>query len=84
MMQYGLSDQVINEIKQIFTNFSQIEEVILYGSHAKGNYKKGSDIDLAVKGKNITISYLGKIRNALDDRYLFIRYHRQSFFNRSH
>mgnify|MGYP001239243225 CR=1 FL=1 len=28
----------------------RVEEVILFGSRAKGNYKKGSDIDLAIKG----------------------------------
>ena len=66
-MKYGLSDKVITKIIQVFTQFSQVEEVILYGSRAKGNYKKGSDIDLVIKGNNITISCLAKIRNAIDD-----------------
>ncbi len=69
-MKYGLSDQVLDKIIQVFTGFSQVKEVFLYGSRAKGNYKKGSDIDLAIKGENITISCLGKIRNALDELFL--------------
>lgn len=31
---------------------------MLYGSRAKGNYKNGSDIDLALVGKNINIEAL--------------------------
>ena len=31
-----------------------VDEVILFGSRAKGNYKKGSDIDLAIKGVNFS------------------------------
>lgn len=69
-MKYGLSDKVITKIIEVFTQFSQVEKVILYGSRAKGNYKNGSDIDLAVKGKNITISCIAKIRNAIDDLLL--------------
>jgi predicted nucleotidyltransferase len=31
--------------------FPEIEQVILFGSRAKGTYKKGSDVDLAIKGQ---------------------------------
>lgn len=33
-----------------------MEKVILFGSRAKGNYRNGSDIDLAIKGENCTAS----------------------------
>lgn len=69
-MRYGLSDKIITKIIQVFTQFPQIEEAILYGSRAKGNYKKGSDIDLVIKGNNITLSCLAKIRNTIDDLLL--------------
>ena len=69
-MKYGLSEQVIAQIKDVFKKFSLVKEVILYGSRAKGTHKKGSDIDLVIKGDNIDIAYLGKIRNALDDLLL--------------
>ena len=69
-MKYGLSDQVITKIIDVFTKFPEVKEVILYGSRAKGNYKRGSDIDLAIKGKNISISYLSKIKNDIDDLLL--------------
>ena len=69
-MKYGLSELVIAKIIGVFEKFPLIEEIVLYGSRAKGNYKKGSDIDLAIKGRDITISYLSKIENDIDDLFL--------------
>lgn len=53
-MKYGLSDTTIQKLLQVFQNKPKVQEVILFGSRAKGNYKPGSDIDLAVIGKQIT------------------------------
>ncbi|MBI4365344.1 MAG: nucleotidyltransferase domain-containing protein, partial [Deltaproteobacteria bacterium] len=41
-------------------------EVILFGSRAKGNYREGSDIDLAVKGQGITSGLLAQIDEEYD------------------
>jgi uncharacterized protein len=51
---FGISDQSYTILIETLTKQPQIEEVIVFGSRAKGNYKKGSDIDLAIKGKNCT------------------------------
>ena len=34
----------------VIQKYPQIEQVILFGSRAKGNYKTGSDVDIALKG----------------------------------
>ena len=44
-MQYGLKKENIEKIKQVLASFIEIDEAILYGSRAKGNFKLGSDID---------------------------------------
>ncbi len=44
-----------------------IEKVILFGSRAKGNYKDGSDIDLAILGKNCTPSLAMEINVKLNE-----------------
>ena len=45
----GISDKVITEIQNIaFQN--HVKKVILFGSRARGDYYKKSDIDLAVEG----------------------------------
>jgi type I restriction enzyme, S subunit len=50
-MKYGLTDQVIEEIISILENNPRVDEAVLFGSRAMGNYRPGSDIDLALKGK---------------------------------
>ncbi len=51
-MNIGLHSDDLREITAIFDEFAAIEEVIVFGSRAKGNYHPGSDLDLAVKGEN--------------------------------
>ena len=46
----------IDQINSIFAKYKQIDQVIVYGSRAKGNYKKGSDIDLVIKGRDLNLS----------------------------
>lgn len=53
---FGLEPDTIEKIKLVFSNFENIEKVILYGSRAKGNYRKGSDIDITLIGKNLKLN----------------------------
>ncbi len=69
-MKYGLSEAIVAKIWGVFARFPTIERAVLYGSRAKGNYKPGSDIDLTLYGKNLTISQLGDIAEELDDLLL--------------
>ena len=69
-MKFGLKDVTIHKIHQVLTAFPQVEEAILYGSRAKGNYKDGSDIDLTLKGEGLTLSVVNSIGLELDDLLL--------------
>eukprot|EP01136_Pigoraptor_vietnamica_P026390 Opistho-1_new@81399 len=69
-MQYGLTDKQLNEILDIITANPAVEEAILFGSRAKGNYRKGSDVDIALKGEHLTLTDVLHIDNQLDDTYL--------------
>ncbi|MFY7651234.1 MAG: hypothetical protein ACOVQE_00960 [Chitinophagaceae bacterium] len=44
-MMFGLTTITINKITSVFIKYPEIEEVVIYGSRAKGNYKKGIDIN---------------------------------------
>ncbi len=66
---FGLQQKDITAINQCFEQFSQIEQVIIYGSRAKGNYKNGSDIDLTIIG-NLDYRNLLKLENNIDDLLL--------------
>jgi len=69
-MKYGLDILVVQKIQQVFAGFPQINEVILYGSRAKGNYNPGSDLDLTVKGENLSLSVMNQIGLDIDDLML--------------
>ncbi len=69
-MKFGLKQAVIEKINRIFSAYPEIEQVILYGSRAKGNYLNGSDIDLTIKGAAVTLSQLLKMETDLDDLLL--------------
>lgn len=49
-MKYGLSDTVYNKIKNITIKYCKYNFKI-YGSRARGDYKKESDIDIAIEGE---------------------------------
>jgi len=58
---YGLPQQKLTSFIDILSKYKEIKEVVLFGSRAKGNYKSGSDIDLAIKGENIDIQIITEL-----------------------
>lgn len=50
-MKFGLSEKEIALMFGVFHRFPQIKKIVIFGSRAMGNFKKGSDVDLAVMGK---------------------------------
>ncbi len=68
---FGLDKDIIENIKNVFFKFENIEKVILYGSRAKGNHKQGSDIDISLLGKNLTLNNsVYPIMDELEELYL--------------
>jgi uncharacterized protein len=63
----GLSDAELQTLRAVFARFPEIEEVILFGSRASGTHRPSSDIDLAIKGKSITLDTLAKLRYILEE-----------------
>lgn len=49
MKETGIRKEVIEEIKNLARKY-QVKRVILFGSRARGDYKRTSDIDIAVSG----------------------------------
>lgn len=60
----------ISTIQEIFQSFSDVKKVHLFGSRAKGNYRFGSDIDLAVMNKRIPAEVLSKLQGKFEDNSL--------------
>lgn len=66
----GLSDKDVESIRETLRLFPKVGEAILYGSRAKGSYRLGSDIDLTLKGNELSYQDLLNIELALDDLLL--------------
>lgn len=53
-MKYGLLEQDLFHICDAAAEIEEITEVVLFGSRAKGTYLQGSDVDISIKGENVT------------------------------
>ncbi|MDR2449915.1 MAG: nucleotidyltransferase domain-containing protein [Prevotellaceae bacterium] len=60
----------MEKLHSVFIRFPGVEEVVLYGSRAKGNCQNGSDIDITMKGEHLDGDMSSKILLALDDLLL--------------
>lgn len=70
-MKYGLKDETIRKIRSVLARHPEVEQAIVYGSRAKGNYRNGSDIDLTlVGGEGLTMHTLHRIMDEIDDLLL--------------
>jgi predicted nucleotidyltransferase len=69
-MQFGLNDMELNALRQALAAFPEVEEAIIYGSRARGTNRVASDIDITLKGSNLTYLQLALIDAKIDDLYL--------------
>ncbi len=69
-MAFGLKMETQEKIRRVLAGFPEIDEVLIYGSRAKGNFRTGSDIDLALVGENIDLTVLNRVDRQLDDLHL--------------
>lgn len=72
-MEFGLPPKTINLLRETFGRIPEIEAVYLYGSRAKGTYKRRSDIDLAVHFKKNGKSAMGKLKRELDELPIILK-----------
>ena len=67
MNRFGLSDTQIGLIKEAVSRFAEIESAVIFGSRAMGNYKAGSDVDIALKGQRITSETVSALSTLLNE-----------------
>jgi len=65
---------IVSKYKVLVSRHFDIENIILFGSYAKGNQKEDSDIDVAVVVNSMDLDFftyaplLWKLRREIDDR----------------
>jgi predicted nucleotidyltransferase len=70
LTEWGLAPGPMARIRSVLAGFPEIERVLLFGSRAKGNFRAGSDIDLAIVGEAMGFERLAQLENQLDDLLL--------------
>ncbi|HON15322.1 MAG TPA: nucleotidyltransferase domain-containing protein [Spirochaetota bacterium] len=64
---FGLSEKLLKSMEDIFKLKPQVERVLIYGSRAKGNYSKGSDIDITIVAPEMNFSEYLRLYSMLED-----------------
>jgi predicted nucleotidyltransferase len=66
-MNYGLSGKITSVILGVLEKHSAVEQALIFGSRAKGNFKTGSDIDLALSGNSLSTDEALCIQGEMED-----------------
>ncbi|MGG7153205.1 nucleotidyltransferase domain-containing protein [Clostridium neonatale] len=64
---FGLKEFIIVDIKNVLYKYDEIEKALIFGSRSRGNYRKTSDIDIAVFSHNMSSTRLNLLRNDLEE-----------------
>lgn len=67
---YGLSDRSYRELMDILRSVPEIDEAVIYGSRARGDYWAASDIDLSLKGQSLTRRSLRQLNDKLYESHI--------------
>jgi len=67
---FGLTQRDINTLTGILRKYSTVADVVVFGSRAKGTFKPGSDIDLAVMNNGVSDAEILNIKNDLEESSL--------------
>ncbi|MBS9766618.1 MAG: nucleotidyltransferase domain-containing protein [Flavobacteriaceae bacterium] len=64
---FGIYDKSFSLLMGAIHTFPTIEKVWIFGSRALGNYKKASDIDLAILGEKVNLHTVAKLHGILNE-----------------
>lgn len=67
---YGIPQSNLQQIITIIQNNPKIKEAILFGSRAKGNFESGSDIDIALKGIDLSLEDILSAKTEIEELFL--------------
>lgn len=67
MNKFGLTNENFNLLQKVFSNNPEINNVLLFGSRAKGNYNNRSDIDLVITNDLPNRYVIGKILDEVNN-----------------
>jgi predicted nucleotidyltransferase len=69
-MRFGLTEREFGIVRDILATYPEVEQVVIYGSRAMGNFHSGSDLDLTLFGQNVDDATRRHIGSDLDESLL--------------
>ena len=63
----GLREDDLQNIIAVLQQHKEVEEAVIFGSRAKGNFKNGSDVNIALKGSRLTWNITSEISDVLNE-----------------
>lgn len=64
---FGLRKKDMDYMTDLFAARPEIEKVIIYGSRATGHHRHGSDVDLALVGKEVDFDTISQVQTNLNE-----------------
>ena len=64
---FGLLDTDMEAIAAVLSQEPKVEQAFIFGSRAKGNFRNGSDVDLALKGEELDFNTISRISYQLNE-----------------
>ena len=64
---FGLLERDMDSIIAVLIKQPTVEKSFIFGSRAKGNFKKGNDVDLALKGRYLNFDVISRISYQLNE-----------------
>ena len=64
---FGILDSDLETILTILRQYPAVQNAYIFGSRAKGNFKTGSDIDIALKGAALDFETVSQISYLLNE-----------------
>ena len=67
-MKFGLEQHIIDTLIAVFEQNSKVDKALVFGSRAKGNYRPDSDIDIAIKGQDLSTDDIIAMSLAIEEK----------------
>ncbi len=64
---FGLQERELSELRDCLRKVPKIRRAVVFGSRAMGNYKEGSDVDLALFGEGLSFREISRVLNEMEE-----------------
>jgi predicted nucleotidyltransferase len=66
-LRFGLTKKDLESIVHLLQSKPEINKAVLFGSRAKGNFKRGSDVDIAIFGEQVNLEIVSRLSWELNE-----------------